>query len=162
MEIDRSLSNLSRVLSKLLPRDGIDTKDQRLIVHKAIYLVQANGINLHYPFCINDKGLFSPDLARDHYKLHGHTEGQRRELARMPIQEPFASALERIRQLMRVPEQVALTQREWLEVLACVRNLRTCDEQDRAYRQKRLKDGNPNLAPYEDEAARALTAQGLL
>lgn len=162
MEMDRTLTNLSRVLRVLAPGDGIDTPDQRATAQNAVYFAQAIGINLHYPFCLRARGLFSPDLVRDHNKLHGHTEDQRRDLARMPIQEPFASALERIRQLMRVPEQVALTRRQWLDVLSSVRHLRTCEEWDRTYWRHRLEAGNPNIPPYEDEAARALTAQGLL
>ena len=45
MEMDRTLTNLSRVLSELEVGDSINTLDERVTVQKAVYLAQVIGVN---------------------------------------------------------------------------------------------------------------------
>ena len=162
MEMDRTLTNLSRMLSELDPGFGIESPEQRAIGQKTVYLAQAIGIHLHYPFRLRNTGPFSPDLAHDQYALQERPPQETREIADQTLREPFASALEKIKQLTEVPEKVNLNRREWLEILACVHYLRRSKGRDAAATKSWLDAGKPDLSAHTQAATRALTAQGML
>ena len=138
MEMDRTLTNLSRVLSELEVGDSINTLDERVTVQKAIYLAQVIGVNLGYQYSWYIMGPYSPDLAKDYYTLHEYPPSDRQEIAKRTLREPFASALMKIKEVIRIPEGVTLTPRQWLELLASVHYLRRFGNLDESTTQHRL------------------------
>jgi len=68
MSVSLSTLKLGGVLKKF--RDfSIETFEDRLILQKRIYLIQAFGLYLGYNFSWYIHGPYSPDLTRDAYKL---------------------------------------------------------------------------------------------
>ena len=162
MEMDRTLTNLSRVLSELEIGDSINTLDERVTVQKAVYLAQVIGVNLGYQYSWYIMGPYSRDLAKDYYTLHEYPRENRQEIAQWTLREPFASALKKIKEVMSIPEGVQLTPRQWLELLASVHYLRKFGKLDESNTQQRLAGEKPLLAPYASQAAKSLDSQGLL
>ena len=63
---------------------------------------------------------------------------------------------------MRIPEEVTLTQKQWLELLASVHYLRKFDELTEAEIQEWLDNEQSPLAPYIRQATQSLAAKGML
>ena len=162
MEMDRTLTNLSRVLSELEVGRSINTLDERVTVQKAVYLAQVIGVNLGYQYSWYIMGPYSPDLAKDYYTLHEYPHSRRQEIAERTLREPFASALAKIKTVMCVPKGVTLTRRQWLELLASVHYLRRFGKLDEANTQQRLAAQKPDLSPFASQASQMLASHGLL
>ena len=125
-------------------------------------MAQVIGVNLGYQYSWYIMGPYSRDLAKDYYTLHEYPNSDRQEIAKRTLREPFASALEKIKEVMCIPEGVALTQRQWLELLASVHYLRRFGKLDESNTQQRLAGEKPLLSPYTSQAAQSLAGQGLL
>lgn len=162
MAMDRTLTNLSRVLSELEVGDSINTLDERVTVQKAVYLAQVIGVNLGYQYSWYIMGPYSPDLAKDYYTLHEYPHSERKEIAQRALRDPFASALTKIKEVMSIPQGVTLTRRQWLELLASVHYLRKFGKLDEANTQQRLAGEKPDLSPFAKQASQSLVSQGLL
>ena len=162
MEMDMTVTNLSRVLSELEVGDSINTLDERVMVQKAVYLAQVIGVNLGYQYSWYLMGPYSRDLTKDYYTLHEYPIEDRLEIAQRTIQEPFASALEKIKKVMSIPEGVELTRRQWLELLASVHYLSRFGKLDETNTKQRLVHEKPQLSSYANWAAISLKSQGLL
>ena len=162
MQMNRTLTNLSRVMTELEVGKSVNTLDERVTAQKAVYLAQVTGVNLRYQFSWHTTGPYSSDLAKDCYTLAEYPHSNRQEIAAQKLREPFASALNKVKELMRIPEQVTLTQKQWLELLASVHYLRKFDELTEAETQKWLNKGQSSLAPHVRQATQSLAAKGML
>ena len=69
MEMNNTLTNLSRVMSELEVGESVNTLDERVTAQKAVYLAQVVGVNLGYQFTWYSTGPYSSDLAKDCYSL---------------------------------------------------------------------------------------------
>ncbi len=63
------LGGILKRVGKLSPTRFVDDFDQRLVLQKTIYLLQAFGLYLGYPFNWYIRGPYSPKLTRDAYSL---------------------------------------------------------------------------------------------
>ena len=162
MEMNNTLTNLSRVMSELEVGERVNTLDERVTAQKAVYLAQVVGVNLGYQFTWYSTGPYSSDLAKDCYNLAEYPPRNRQDIAARRLQEPFASALTKVKQAMLIPQEVTLTQKQWLELLASVHHLRIFDELNEAETQNWLDKEQSSLAPYISRATQSLAAKGML
>ena len=156
-----SLSRRAQVLGQILKRIGnygeMETFDDRLILQKTVYLLQAFGVYLGYRFSWYLYGPYSPELASDGYDLiPNYDEIEPVDFSSEEAEERFRLFLEFLGDEDRNPT--------WLEALASVHSLcklypeRSKDE---------ILDQVARKAPYfdhqlADQAWDYLRSQGML
>ncbi len=92
--------------------------DERLILQKTIYLLQASGLYLGYPFSWYIKGPYSPELASDAYSLAKVYDRAR------PVRFENLESEKRFRHFMSFLGNRS-TDADWLERLASIHFLKT-------------------------------------
>ena len=160
--MDTRLVNLQVVLNELGVSTNIDTLDERVTFQKAIYLAQAVGVPLRYRYSWYIKGPYSKDLTRDYYALHEFPQNDAGPATQPVIKEPFASALNKLKDLMSPPTTVDLDQTDWLELLASVHYLTTTAGLNENDARDRLNGQKPSLSPYSPFATQSLKGLGLI
>ncbi len=116
--MEARLIALKLVLDALKFPAAIETIDDRKRVQKAVYLGQVAGVKLGYRFGWYLKGPYSPDLTRDYYSLANAIIMRENEYEQNRLQQPLQERLENILPLLKVPTEVSLSQKDWLELVA--------------------------------------------
>jgi uncharacterized protein YwgA len=160
--MDRRLVVLKAFLDELGVSDSIDTIDDRKRVQKAIYLGQLSGLDLGYRFGWYIKGPYSTSLTKDYYALSEAVESGEQDFEAGKLPVTVKSSLQKIQPLMEVPENVPLTQEDWLELVSSLHYLRKIRLSDRDQALKILEHEKARLAPFTDRAEEKLVQVGLL
>ena len=160
--MNRTLTNLTRVMSELEVGESVNTPDERATVQKAVHLVQAIGVNLGYQYSGHTMEPYCQDLSKDFRSVHEHPTGARQEIAQRELREPFASALKSVKDAMRIPQEVKLTRTQWIELLASVHHLLRLCKLDEPSMERKLAREKPILSPYVTLAAQSLASHGLM
>ena len=96
----------------------IRTFEQRLIVQKSVYLVQAAGLDLGYFYHWYLRGPYSPDLSRDLFPAADEVEGGERSWERCSLDAPSQRRLADLKPLFTARDGMSAA--GWLELLASV------------------------------------------
>ena len=116
--MDRRQIRAKLVLDELGIPMSVDSFDDRLIIQKAIYLVQAGGASLGYDFRWYLRGPYSPSLSRDAFSIVSELRGHGGELDGWSLAGELVGKLRRIKPLMAKQPQERTAW--WLELLASV------------------------------------------
>ena len=144
--MEKNLIALGLLLRELEIPASIGKLDDRVRIQKAVYLAQSVArADFGYQYGWYLRGPYSTELTKDYYALQDHTTTQ--ELAEYGLRRGVIKQLQPVKALLKRPQEVTLSDAQWVELLASVQYLRdigTTDDElsDRIHQQK------PNLAPY--------------
>ena len=122
--------NPTRIELKLiLDKAGIDNLDlntfsQRLNVQKRIYLVQLLGNDLGYRFSWYLRGPYCSDLTAEAFTLRDEIAAGDRDFEGYSLSAEATNQIEKAKRLWALPEGVALSSDQWLELLASIHYLK--------------------------------------
>jgi len=97
---------------------SVSTFDDRLILQKTVYLLQAAGIQLGYRFRWYLKGPYSPDMTANAFGIVNEGESGVAELKGWKLDEPSAQIAQRLQPLLHLAGGSASDQARRLELLA--------------------------------------------
>ena len=160
--MDTRLIVLELVLKALDVEPSIETLADRIRIQKAVYLSKMAGVPLGYRFSWYVRGPYSPGLTRDYYDLQLASEDSARVSGSRRLQDNFLAVLKNITPIMYAPQNVLLTQSDWLELVSSVHYLRTVGAYDEKGAEKRLRELKPSLSKYTKQAENSLKHVGLL
>lgn len=144
-----------------IPSD-IDTVNDRKRVQKAIYLGQLTGVDLGYRFGWYLKGPYSPSLTRDYFALEEALASGDRDQDDKELDKSIIRKLRKALPLMEPPQEVHLSQEDWLELVSSLHFLREVQGLNSKDSVATLKREKTRLAKYFDQAEEALQEVSLL
>ncbi len=160
--MDKRLVVLKLFMDELGVPSDINTLDDRKRVQKAVYLGQLTGADLSYRFGWYLMGPYSPTLTKDYYSLSEAIASGDREYEKHKLQRAWRERLSGIRPLMDVPEDVNLTQENWLELLSSLHFLLKIRKLDPDEAKSVLHEKKPHLGSFVDKAKAKLEEARLL
>ena len=158
--MNTKLKALKLILDDIKIPSRIATVEDRKKVQKAIYLGQAVGVDLGFHFGWYKMGPYSPELTKDYYDLaeelsQGDMEYNDNELA-----PEITEKLKIITSIIKTPQEVGLSQDDWMELLASHHFLRKNYSLDET--REKIKLEKARLVPFIDKAENVLREQGML
>lgn len=160
--MDARLITLKLFLDELHIPTEIDTVDDRKRAQKAVYLGQLTGVDLSYRFGWYLMGPYSPALTKDYYNLAEAIASGDKDYETQRLQPSIQERLHKALPLTQIPQDVALTTEQWLELLASYHYLRNISKQDDEQAVKTLQATKPTLVEYTGQAKKALNEAGFL
>lgn len=169
--MNNALTILKLYLTTLGVPPDINTIDDRKRVQKAVYLAQAAGANLHYRYNWYVRGPYSPDLAKDYYKLSEaillddiSSAGNKtaNEENAPPLKDWIRQKLQSLDSIIETPAGVNLPQADWLELASSLHYLQTVDKDDLDKAREVIEREKPHLKDYVDVAQAKLKKLKLL
>jgi hypothetical protein len=154
----RRLIGLKLALDTLGVPATTETFGDRLSLQKATYLAQEAGLPLGYRYSWYLKGPYSPELARDYFRLAEDP----RIAAGYELGEDQRAALERLLGVVDPAPGVDLDRSQWLELLASLHYLMRRLRKDREGAAAVIRRAKPHLADHIDEGLDALAAAALI
>ena len=157
----KRLQVLASTISAIeVPFSVVSFHDRKLL-QKAVYLAQEIGVHLGYNYSWNQCGPFSAKLAEDYYELADLNIAGLIDLR--SSNTAVESAVRSRKPLFTfVPDRVALSRSDWLELLASVHFLISKADQDSRHAKAIIKKEKPALSNFYAEAKATLEAASLL
>jgi uncharacterized protein YwgA len=158
--MEARLAALKLMLDAMGIPSTVATMAARKSMQKGVYLGQCAGVDLGYRFGWYIKGPYSPALANAYYELNeslasGETPGRN-------LRNDLRQRLAPVRNALRLPEDVGLSNDDWLELLASLHYLMQVRRLDIEAAGEVIRTKKNRLFPYVDEAHTALQAAHLL
>jgi len=153
--------NLKLLLDALDIPSKISTLADRKRVQKAVYIGQKAGVDLGYSYGWYLLGPYSPELTQDYFTLNNDLINEDNDHTNCEFNESLSEKLYGIRNLMKAPERVHLSQEDWLELVASIvykRNETKNDTETKDF----LKLKKPDLMGYYDDALSCAKKYGLI
>jgi len=160
--MDSNLIALKLFLDELRVSSDIETIDDRKRVQKAIYLGQAAGADLGYRFGWYLMGPYSTSLTNDYFRLADAFLSGDKNYEGKVLTKTYRTALQKVRKILEVPQNVALQVEDWLELVSSIHFLRHIRKQTRDKALHTIKAEKPRLYRYANEAEKKLAAAKLL
>jgi uncharacterized protein YwgA len=151
---------LKLFLEVLSISSDINTVDERKKIQKSIYLGQIAGVDLGYRFGWYLKGPYSPELTKDYYDLDEALIEGDIEYKKKDLNSQLKEKLQAIQPIISPPDDLPLSQEDWLELLASVHYQFSKYDSDIA--KTNIKREKENLVPYILRAEEALRKSHLL
>ncbi len=98
--MDRQQILLGKVLEAAQMSLNVGTFDERLILQKAVYLLQSAGVHLGYRFRWYLRGPYSPDMTAGAFGIVGEGEAARQELHGWKLDSETRERIERMKPLL--------------------------------------------------------------
>ena len=157
------LAALKAVLDGLDVPAAIETVEARKLIQKTIYLAQVGGVDIGYRYGWYKKGPYSTALTRDYYALD-EAVALVGGAGSVGIELPTSvrASLDKVKPALRVPDGIALSPEDWLELVASLHYLRTVRRLSSQESLEILAKEKQHLARYATEAETALASVGLL
>ena len=152
---------LKLFLDALGVRGKITTVDDRKRVQKAVYLGQLT-VDLGYRFGWYLMGPYCPSLTRDYYALAAELDAGSDEYKNKSLNDDVRKSLKSVAPLLKPPSDVALSQEDWLELLASTHFLRTVSRLDHEKTRSTLHEKKPHVAGCYEKAVSLLKDAKLL
>lgn len=148
--MDRRQITLKLVLDQLEAPCKVNDFDDRLAIQKAIYLVQAAGVELGYHFQWYLRGPYAPSLAKNAHAACAELGTSNDESKGWRLEDEFAKKLHELRPLVK-PESESNVSARRLELLASVHYLvdKGVAEQDPAVLKATLEKYEKNFEENE-------------
>lgn len=156
------LAVLKLFLDELGIESSIDTVDDRKRVQKAVYLGQIARVDLNYRFGWYLRGPYSPGLTKDYYALADAASAGEINTQEIALKPELSERLRKIRPLLNPPSEGALSQEDWLELLASLHFLRCVSKFDSEQAAARIRQEKPHLQAFLSQAEAQLRQYGLL
>src|SRR5262245_27334533 len=118
--MDSNLIALKLFLDELRVSSDIETIDDRKRVQKAIYLGQAAGADLGYRFGSYLMGPYSTSLTNDYFRLADAFLSGDKNYEGKVLTKTYRTALQKVRKILEVPQNVALQVEDWLELVSSI------------------------------------------
>ena len=115
--MDRQQILLGKVLESADLRLNVGTFDERLILQKAVYMLQSAGVHLGYRFRWYLRGPYSPEMTAGAFGIVGEGDAGRKELRGWKLDSETQERIERIKPLLASVGDKA-TQARRMELLA--------------------------------------------
>lgn len=112
--------NLKLFLDILDIPSNISILSDKKRVQNAVYIGQSVGADLGYEFGWYTHGSYSPELNKDHIILSNDILTGDYDYANYDLNKSISDKLENIKDLIKVPKNVRLSQSDWLELLALI------------------------------------------
>ena len=160
--MDTSLTVLKLTLDALKVDASITTVDDRKRVQKAIYLAQAQGLDLGYRYGWYIMGPYCPGLTQDYFKLHNEIEINSDAFSEKKLRPDVREKLNSIANLFNPPASFLGNRESWLELLASVHFLRRSSRKEDSEAREVMNRQKPTISSYYDLAISQLTQYGLL
>lgn len=152
---------LKLFLDELGISSEIDTIEDRKRVQKAVYIGQAAGINLGYPYGWYLMGPYSPELTKDYFSLNNEVLAGNEEYKQYKLIPEFSCNINKIKGLMEVPPGIALNLEDWLELVASIiYRMKVQGSSDHV--KSFLLTEKPHLVKYFDDAFSLSKKYGLI
>ncbi|MDQ3692301.1 MAG: hypothetical protein M3464_01560 [Chloroflexota bacterium] len=132
------------------------------MIQKAIYLAQLSGVDLGYRFGWYLKGPYSQDLTRDYFRLSEANALETSNEQGANLREDVENRLLQVKPLLNIPDDVALPQEDWLELVASLHYLRKVQGKSPEVAREALEAAKPQLAMYSRVAEQSLEEMKLL
>lgn len=142
---------LKLVLDELGLAPDIKTVRQRKTVQKGVYLGQIAGVDLGYRYNWYVMGPYSPSLTRDYFAL-SESLSAGDDPSGFELQEAVRARLSKARDLLPVPDNVDLSQDDWMELLASLHYLMKQRRLPLAAAREQLDRQKPHVARFTDIA----------
>ena len=108
---------LAKSLEAAGMRMSVDSFDDRLILQKAVYLLQSAGIRMGYRFRWYLKGPYSPDMTADAFALAGAGVDGASELSRWKLDDQSTEKAGMLKALLTRPDEDTAVRAKRLELL---------------------------------------------
>ena len=141
---------LKLFLDRLNIPSDISTLEDRKVVQKVVFLGQKAGADLGYQYGWYLMGPYSPELTQDYFILASDLSKGEASYKEYKLIDELNQKLDSIKELLKVPIGIPLSQPDWLELLASVVYLLNFQGETNA--RIRLRDKKPHLADYFDVA----------
>lgn len=145
---------LKLFLDRLNIPSDISTLEDRKVVQKAVFLGQKAGADLGYQYGWYIMGPYSPELTQDYFILANDISKGDITYKDYALIDELNQKLDGIKELMRPPPDIPLSQPDWLELLASVVYL--LNNQNEADTRAVLRNKKPLLAGHFDAAISSL------
>ncbi len=131
----------------------LDTFEYRLLAQKVLYLAQAGGLGIGYPYSWYLRGPYSSALTRDLFASQADPASMEDVTQNWKLDDNAGERLDRIRKLLQPPKGIRLW--DWSELLASVHFLidRKQAAQDTEEIERRLRAFGKNFSRREVEDA---------
>jgi hypothetical protein len=153
---------LKVTLDQLGEPSDIAGVDNRLRIQKAVYLAQAAGINLGYPYSWYVKGPYSPALTHDYYQLDEALRAGDQSHAGKVLNPALSAAIPRIRRILSIPQDLSVPKHTWYEALASLHFLLVSSKKDENTAKQFLNEVKPHLRTILERAILHLRNNGLI
>lgn len=140
---------------------SVDSLDDRMLIQKAVYLLQEKGADLGYRHSWYLKGPYSTNLTQDYFAVNeaikdGTLDGQRK------LNPDFATKVRTAAQVLKKPVAVKLDKPSWYELLASIHYLLKKDDKAPAQMRKTMAEKKPHLVGYIDAGIAHLQKHSLI
>ncbi|MGL6075072.1 MAG: hypothetical protein ACRC8S_13010 [Fimbriiglobus sp.] len=116
--MDRQQILLAKALNAAGVELSVNSFDERLILQKAVYLIQSAGIRLDYRFRWYLRGPYSPDMTADAFGIINEGQTAKEELKSWKLDEKSSQIAEKLRSLLQRSNEATESQAKRLELLA--------------------------------------------
>lgn len=154
--MDRGQVALKLFLDELGIGLDITTKDDRNRVQKAVYLGQLSGVDLGYRFGWYIRAPYCPSLTDDHFFLVEFLTAGDTDYEGKNLKKTAKKKLARIRPLMNPPEDVDLSQGDWLDLITSLDFLTRVSKLDDQEVLKVLEKEKLHMFDFVEQAKQAL------
>ena len=120
MNMKKAQINLKLFLDALDIPSTISTLADRKRVQKAVYIGQKATVNLGYSYGWYVHGPYSPELTQDYFALNNDLINKDCDYKNYKFNQLSSDKLKAIKDLMKVPTKVDLSQDDWLELVASI------------------------------------------
>lgn len=141
---------------------SIASRNDRMRVQKAVYLIQAAGVRLGYRHGWYVYGPYSPAMTQDYYAVDEMIQNGTFSTSGWHLTRAALDSIERVRDAFAPPAESGLEQPQWLELLASILFLvrESSYELDQAV--STVERRKPHLQGEGKHAIKVLKACGLL
>lgn len=123
--MNNSMIGLHLTLSKSgLNCPKLNTFSERLQIQKKIYLIQILGFDLGYRFGWYLRGPYCRELTGDAFALKDELAAGRKDHEQFHLTDLAIQTIRKAEELWMAPEDLAITNDQWLELLASIHYLR--------------------------------------
>ncbi|MBB3930174.1 hypothetical protein GGR25_001213 [Kaistia hirudinis] len=160
--MDANTIALKLVLDAVAEPTEIGTVMDRLRLQKAIYLIQASGVNLGYSYSWYVRGPYSTNLTKDYYRLSDELRSSASEVEQYNLSPGLNTGLAKAKDILNKPSGVGLGVPNWYELLASIHYLMTYSRLDFGKMKELLSAEKPHLRDFIDVGYNRLRQCGYL
>ncbi len=154
--MDAKLIALRLFLDSMGVSASIETVADRKRVQKAVYLAQVAGADLGYRFSWYLMGPYSRSLTEDYYAMNEMSVEIEAAAQGRILHPAYQSILQKVRADIRKPDNVDLTDEQWLELLASYDYLRRVSRLPDKEASEQIAKEKPRLFPWLAHAVEAI------
>ena len=150
MNMKKAQINLKLFLDALDIPSTISTLADRKRVQKAVYIGQKAIVNLGYSYGWYVHGPYSPELTQDYFALNNDLINEDYDYKNYEFNQSLSDKFKDIKDLMKIPDKVYLSQDDWLELVASIIYKRNELKNDAETKEFLMQKKSHLIAYYEE------------